>query len=87
MEAVCREAVIEQLDVVEIRTVLKGLELLVDESREKAKMFSDLAIYNKTAKQEKISNDLIEFQKQECEYIENLIYKIRSIEEDSSFPF
>lgn len=87
MEAVCREAVIEQLDVVEIRTVLKGLELLVDESKEKAKMFSDLAIYNKTAKQEKISNDLIEFQKQECEYIENLIYKIQSIEEDSSFPF
>lgn len=87
MEAVCREAIIEQLDVVEIRTVLKGLELLVDESREKAKMFLELAIYNKTAKQEKISNDLIKFQEQECEYIENLIYKIRSIEEDNSFPF
>lgn len=87
MEAVCREAVIEQLDVVEIRTVLKGLELLADESREKAKMFLDLAIYNKTAKQEKMSNDLIKFQKQECEYIENLIYKIQRIEKDNSFPF
>lgn len=84
MEAICREAVMEQLNVVEIETVIKGLELLEKQSREKASMekssFNYLDDKNKEA-----SILLSKLYEQDCETIKKIKSKFEN--QISGFPF
>lgn len=84
MEAICRETVIDQLNVVEIETIIKGLELLEKQSREKAsreKKSSD----GLNDKNKEISILTAKLHEQDCESIKKIINKFES--EISKLPF